>query len=255
MSAEEQTAEGRWIYGVVPSGAGLSLKSGDGQPEAWIVESGELAAIVGPVPGNDARATRDRALAHSKVLEEAVASAPVVPFRFGVIVPGGDPGVSRELLERFHDQLAPLLKKLEGVVQMTLKAEYLEDPLLGEILESEPEIARLRDVTRQAPEDAVRPQRIQLGEMINAAVELLRQRDATEILQALQPAVAAGVANPLEREYSVLNEAFLLERERRQAFERAVDAAAEERAGRMHFRLLGPMPAYDFIDLQEAAWA
>lgn len=252
MSVDEQPAEGRWIYGVVPAGAELrQLRSGGQTPEVWVVESGGLGAIVGAVPRNDARATRDQALAHSRVLEAAVADAPVVPFRFGMIVPGGDDAVSRDLLDAYHDQLATLLERVQGVVQLTVKVDYREDVLLRDILEAEPEIARLREATHQAPETAMRNERIRLGELINAAVETRRQRDALDIMQALEPAAAAAVADQLEQEYMVLNAAFLVDRERTQSFADAVDTVAEEHIGRMHFRLLGPMPAYSFIDLQQ----
>ncbi|MBO0745513.1 MAG: GvpL/GvpF family gas vesicle protein [Candidatus Dormibacteraeota bacterium] len=253
MSVDEQPAEGRWIYGVVPAGAQLrQLRGGGGQiPEVWVVESGELGAIVGSVPRNDAKATRDQALAHSRVLEAAVADAPVVPFRFGMIVPGGDEEVSRDLLDAYHDQLAPLLEKLRGVVQMTVKVDYREDVLLRDILEGEPEIARLREATRQGPEDAMRNERIRLGELISAAVETRRQRDAAEVVQALEPAAAAAAVDQLEQEYMVLNGAFLVDRERTQEFADAVDRVAQEHISRMQFRLLGPMPAYSFIDLQQ----
>lgn len=257
MSVEEQHTDARWIYGVVPAEAELKrLQSiADEGPEVLIVESGDLGAIVGPAPLNDAKATRNQALAHSRVLEAAVEDAPVIPFRFGMIASGGDDEVRHDLLEAHHDQLVPLLERVKGVVQMTLKADYREDVLLQEILQSEPEIARLRDAVRQMPEDAARNERIRLGELINGAVETRRQRDAAEIVRALEPKAAAATADQLEREYMVLNEAFLIERERREEFEQAVDAVAEERADRMHFRLLGPMPAYNFIDVQQAASA
>lgn len=257
MSVQEQRTEGRWIYGVVPGGADLKQLhdfAKDG-PEVWVVESGDLGAIVGAVPRNDPRATRDQALSHSRVLEAAVADAPVIPFRFGMMAPGGDDEVRRDLLDAYHDQLAPLLEQLRDVVQMNLKVDYREDVVLREILASEPEIAQLRDAVRGKPEDAVRNERIRLGELINGAVETRRQRDAAEIVQALEPEVKGAAADPLEREYMVLNEAFLLQRDRTQQFDQAVERVAGELADRMRFRLLGPMPAYSFIDLQQAAWA
>jgi Gas vesicle synthesis protein GvpL/GvpF len=53
----------------------------------------------------------------------------------------------------------------------------------------------------------------------------------------------------------VLNAPCLVERKRREEFEGKVEEVAEELSERMHFRLLGPMPAYHFIDLEEPAWA
>lgn len=255
MSVQEQPTDGRWIYGVVPADAELRQLQNlvDDGPEVWIVESEDLGAIVGGVPRNDPRATRDQALSHSRVLEAAVADAPVIPFRFGMMAPGGDDEVRRDLLEAFHDQLTPVLERLRGVVQMTLKVNYREDVLLRELLESDPEIARLREATRRMPEDAARNERIRLGELISGTVDMRRQRDAAVIVRALEPVAEAVAADPLEREYMVVNEAFLLDRGRTHEFEQAVESVAGEHADRMQFRLLGPMPAYSFIDLQQAA--
>lgn len=248
---DQKRADGRWIYGVVPAGARLrELEAGAAQnPQAWIVESEDLAAIVGPIPRADPRGTRDQALAHSRVLEAAVADAPVVPFRFGMMAQGGDEEVRRQLLDGYHDQLVPLLQRLKGVVQMTLQVVYREDVLLREILGSEPEIAHLNELTREGPEVATRDDRVRLGELLGAAVEMRRQRDAAEILQGLQHAATATVANELEQEYMVLNQAFLVERQRQAEFDQAVEALAEKRSQRMRFRTLGPMPAYNFVNV------
>jgi hypothetical protein len=65
----------------------------------------------------------------------------------------------------------------------------------------------------------------------------------------------AAVVDDLEKEFMVLNAPFLVQRDRRQEFEDAVEEVAQERQERMSFRLLGPMPAYSFIDVEEPAWA
>src|SRR5919198_3939012 len=105
MNAEKENTT--WVYGVVPAGAELREleRRGDGLPDVWVVEGGDLGAIVGEAPGEDAKATRNQALAHARVLEAAVVDAPVVPFRFGIMVPG-DEEVGSELLEDHHDELA-----------------------------------------------------------------------------------------------------------------------------------------------------
>jgi hypothetical protein len=53
----------------------------------------------------------------------------------------------------------------------------------------------------------------------------------------------------------VLNIPFLVARDRQEEFEDAVEEVAQERQERMRFRLLGPMPVYNFIDVEEPAWA
>lgn len=254
MNAKSQ---GTWVYGVVPAGAALQEleRRSDHLPKVWIVESGDLGAIVGKMPENEERATRDQALAHARVLEAAAADAPVVPFRFGTIADGSDEVVATELLEAEHDELMNLLQKVEGCVQMTLKVDYDEDAVLREIVENEPEVDQLRQATQGQAEELSRDDRVRLGEIVSTAVEQRRAADTADILERLEPVVLATVPESLEHEFMVLNAACLVERDRQDEFESAIETVAQERQDRMRFRLLGPMPAYSFIGTEETAWA
>ena len=252
MSDDEK--QRRWVYGVVSTGVSLKEleRRSERLPEVWVVEAGDLAAIVGNAPENDAKATRNQALAHAQVLEAAIVDASVVPFRFGIMVPGGDDQVRTELLGAHHDELAQLLERLEGRLQMVLKVHYMEEELLQEILDREPEIARLQQVTLGVSEELGHNDRVRLGELVNAAVEQQRQSDSALLLERLKPLSIAVVVDALESEFMMLNAPFLLERGRMPEFEEAVEEVAREYP-RIRFRLLGPMPAYNF--LEELAWA
>ena len=252
MSEDEK--QRRWVYGVVSTGVSLKEleRRSERLPEVWVVEAGDLAAIVGNAPENDAKATRNQALAHAQVLEAAIVDASVVPFRFGIMVPGGDDQVRTELIRAHHDELAQLLERLEGRLQMVLKVHYMEEELLQEILDREPEIARLQQVTMGVSEEVGRSDRVRLGELVNAAVEQQRQSDSAVLLERLKPLSIAVVVDALESEFMMLNAPFLLERSRMPEFEEAVEEVAREYP-RIRFRLLGPMPAYNF--LEELAWA
>ena len=103
-----------WVYGVVPADADLEeVESRDDLPDVWLVESGELAAIVGDAPEDDPKETRNRALAHAHVLGAAVRDAPVVPMRFGIMCPSDD-DVASGILDDRHDQLSELSGSSRG---------------------------------------------------------------------------------------------------------------------------------------------
>jgi Gas vesicle synthesis protein GvpL/GvpF len=244
-----------WVYGVVPVDAQLKqLEGRDDLPEVWLVESGDLAAIVGDAPEDDPKATRNQALSHAHVLEAAVRDAPVVPMRFGLMSPS-DEDVTSEILDQRHDQLAQLLDRLEGSVQMSLKVYYLEEPLLREILEEEPEAAELRNAVHEQPEEVTRDERVRLGELVGTAIEQRRERDSADILDQLGEIVEGAGSEPPEKELMVLNAPLLVARDRLEDFEATVEEVAEQGADRMHFKLLGPMPPYHFIDAEEPAAA
>ena len=245
-----------WIYGVVPADASLNeLESRDGLPKVWVVESGDLGAIAGNAPEENARGTRDQALAHARVLEAAVVDAPVVPFRFGTQVEGDDEAVASELLEPYRDELAHRLEAVKDVVQMTVKASYDEQAVLRHIIEREPQLSALQQETRNGPEEAAQAARAQFGELLFNAVGTLREQDSAEILESLTPAAAAANPEEIESDFMVMNVPFLVDRKRVQEFEETVEQVADDRAELIRFELLGPMPAYNFMDVEQPAWA
>lgn len=253
MSETQQT---RWVYGVVPPDASLhEVKRRDRLPDVWIVETGDLAAIVGNAPESNAKATRDQALAHARVLEAAIVDAPVVPFRFGIIVSGDDEDVASELLDARHDELAQLLNKFKDHVQLTLKVNYHEDAVLREIISNEPQIGQLREQSRQGSDVEKRDASVRLGELVGTALAQRRERDGADIVERLRPFSSAAAVEAQETDYMVINAPFLVERGRMREFEQSVEQIAAERQERMQFTLLGPMPAYSFLDQEEPAWA
>ena len=250
------TQQNMWIYGVVPADASLQeLERRDGLPKVWVVESGDLGAIAGDAPEENARGTRDRALAHARVLEAAVVDAPVVPFRFGTEVGGDDGAVASELLEPYHDELAHRLETVKDVVQMTVRAFFDEHAVLRHIIEREPQLSALQRQTRNGPQEATHAARAQFGELLFNQVGVLRDQHSAEILESLTPASVAANPQEIESDFMVMNVPFLVNRKRIQEFEEAVEQVADDRAELIRFELLGPMPAYNFMDVEQPTWA
>ena len=105
------------------------------------------------------------------------------------------------------------------------------------------------------PEEASYKERVRLGELLNTAIEKRKQADGKEILERLRPlAEAVGLEGP-EDELMVAHVVFLLKRDDVGEFDATLEELAQERAELMRFRLIGPMPAYHFIEFQEPAWA
>lgn len=224
-------------------------------PETRTIAHRELAAIVqdgaaGPMPATSLLR------AHSRILEQAAETATVLPVRFGTAM-ASDEAVVDEFLAPRHDQLATRLARLQGKVQLTVKAFYEQEALLRGVVASSPGIARLREKVRSLPEAAGYYQRIRLGELVNAEVEAARERDAALLMQRLEPLAVQAAREPLSTADCAVNAAFLVERERVDAFSGAVAEFGLEVAGRLRLRYLGPLPPYSFTDDGEraAAWA
>jgi hypothetical protein len=216
----------------------------------------DLAAIVSDAAAEGTRAA-DLMRRHWRILEAIAQDSTVVPVRFGTAM-ADEHAVVEQFLAPRHDALAEQLAALDGKVQLTVKGTYDEQELMRSIVASSPAVARLRERLRSLPDPAGRNERIQLGELVAAEVERARQRDAAWLLERLAHLAVATSSEPASGIDGAVNAAFLVERTRVEEFSDAVGAAAEELAGRVRLRYLGPLPPYAFAPerLEGApAWA
>jgi hypothetical protein len=161
-------------------------------------------------------------------------------MRFGAVV-ADEEAVVNELLLPHRAQFQEALGTLTGRVQYTVRAQYEEDAVVRQVVSRHPEIRRLRESGAQDHASQVR-----LGHLVVTAIEQLRPADSSAILSELIGTVDVRVHEPSSPD-EVLHAAFLVEAGQAGDFERRVEKAAEQRAGRVRFRLVGPVAAYDFV--------
>lgn len=242
----------KYIYGVVPASAPLPDHPGIGGSQLELVSVDGVAALVSDGPDGEPAMGREAMTTHARVLEAAHALGTVLPMRFGVVM--RDPAeVSQGLLSAHREELLAQLEEFDGKAELKLRATYEEEPLMRAVLAEDQDVARLRESLRGAPEDATYYGRIQLGEMVAAAIERRRERDARAIMEKLTPvALAADIGAP-PHERIVLNVSFLVERSRIEEFDVAVNQVGEAQAGRMRFKYTGPLPPHSFVTLAQEA--
>ena len=244
---------GYYVYGVVP-GAGGSRPSLRGIDDAAVefVEHDELAAAVSVIALERPPGRRAELMAHTAVVDALAAAGAVLPVQFGSVLSDRESVVS-DLLATSHDRFLELLASLENCRQFNLRATYVEEQVLGEVVATNPEIAELRRRTRELPEGTMHPDLMRLGELVSRAMEHKREDDAQLIMEVVRPFVlderprrGGGVSH-------LLDVALLIEDERIAAFEEALEELAEALHERIHLRLAGPVAPYDFAEAE--AWA
>jgi Gas vesicle synthesis protein GvpL/GvpF len=243
----------KYIYGVVRAPAESRVRSDGvaGGPVGAVVE-GQVAALTSDVPDEELRAGRDELKGHARVLEEALEGGVVLPMRFGVVMESED-SVRHDLLERHGDDLLAQLDDLEGKVELNVKAIYEEDALMREVVQSDSSIARLRESLQGKSQEATYYERIRLGEMVSEAVEGRRERDAELVLARLRGLAGAVETGAPVHERMAVNASFLVEHARVDAFDEALEELGGEQAGRMRFKLAGPLPPHSFVQLEVEA--
>jgi hypothetical protein len=247
--AVEQAETAKYVYGVVraegataPKGAGV-----DHEP-VGVVAHGSVAALTSDVPADFVEAGREELLAHSRVLEEAMEGAVVLPMRFGVVLPDEET-IHERLLDPFVETLEAQLQEMDGKVEVTIKGIHDEEAILREVIAENREIAELRDTIQGKPEAATYYERIRLGEFVAVALDEKRAAAAPAIIDRLAPlAVDVRVGDPVHERMAV-NASFLVERERLDEFDRVVDQIGAELAGRIQLKYTGPLPPHSFVEL------
>ncbi|HEV3378403.1 MAG TPA: GvpL/GvpF family gas vesicle protein [Thermoleophilaceae bacterium] len=247
-----------YVYGIAPAAEPTNVEApGVGEEHGGVrrIVHRELAALVSDVDEGPLVAARGLR-AHWRVLEEAVATATVLPVRFGTVMESDDAVVEQFLAPR-HDRLVALLAELSGKVQLSVKAFYDEEQLLRGVLESSPAVAKMRERVMGRPKAATYYDRIQLGEAVAGEVERARERDSAMMLGRLEPLAVAARLEPPGTPDAAVNAAFLVQRSRVDEFSEAVGRLGDEVQDRMRIRYLGPLPPYSFTEEQEAvgAWA
>lgn len=236
-----------YVYGItaathasLPEGMG---GVGDPPRKVRILKQGGLAAVVSDAP-EGLRAKRRELLAHQTVLAETGAAGCVLPMRFGIVAPDDDSvtGVLAERAGHYEERL----RALDGKVEYNIKATHEEDAVLHRVMAESPELRAQAESNRKAGGGSYE-QRLQLGEMVAAAVRAREVRDAAELLEALETEAAAVSVGP-ESTGWLANVSFLVDQDSAETFLAAVQ---QFRASRPYLdvRVHGPLPPYSFVEL------
>jgi Gas vesicle synthesis protein GvpL/GvpF len=233
-----------YVFGIVPADAPLPEPDDEGPAaDLELISAGAIAALVGVLPPDRPLGRAADLRAHDRVLSELVAAGtPVLPMRFGAVLVDRS-AVVAELLVPHQDRFRDGLEAIRGRVQYTLKVRYEQDAVLRDVLRDHPEIERLRGDPDQPGSTAAK---IRLGELVVRALERRRGADASRVLADLVGTADVRMHDPSAPE-DVLDAAFLVDADHADEFADRVSGLAEQHAGRLRFRLLGPSAAYDFV--------
>ncbi len=213
------------------------------------VTRGGLAAVVSDSPFERYEATRQNLIAHERVIEAVMQEQTPLPVRFGTIADPADAlGDLTKLLEARASEFDGLLREMDGRVQLSLKAFWRTDAIVfDQIVAEDTRVRAMRDSLARAASGASQSSRIQLGEMVKAALVRKRESEAAKLLSTLRPVAERVSENPVLLDRMILNGAFLVGRDREAEFDRLVAVLDEERTEQIRFMYVGPVAPYDFV--------
>lgn len=249
-------ATGVYVYAVIRDGDRTEFDAPpiSGEGPVYTIPHRGLAAVV----SDSALLTRYELIranvrGHQDVVDEVMRTGDIVPARLGFVLPSAQ-AVVEELLEKRWAELDRLCERIAGRVELGLKVSWTDlERVFGEIVADDRDLRALRDRLAKHPRAATLEARLELGGRAAAALAARREREADELVAALEPqAVSVRRNDPISDELMVLNAAFMVDRGRTETFEAAVQELDRANGGRLGFLLFGPVAPYNFVSLNGA---
>ena len=246
---------GIYVYAIIPATEPMQFDVAGlwpADPRVGTIRGDRLAAVAGAAPPVDFRALpREDAvrqlLAHQRVVEAVMRTAPALPVKFGTILPDETAVVG--LLVRGEAVLAPRLAELAQHVQIELIVSWNLEEILREVA-AEEAVARLKAEVEAEPAGAGNGLRIALGMLVKGSIDRRRESCRSRILAALGPIVADMVENALMDDRMVANVALLLPERASDALDQRLAQLDKEFDERLNFRCVGPLPPSSFATVE-----
>jgi len=240
-----------YVYGLVPPGQIVPTATGIEAGAVRALPMGDLAALISDVPPGPVTRTRRNMLAHTKVLEAALAFGTVLPLRFGTIAPHLT--ALADCINANRSAFHAALDGVQGRVELGLRASWHKGLVYNEIIDRDPELRRLRDRLRSRSATETYYERIELGRRVEAALAALRVTEAAMLTAELADLRDREADVTAAEDDMIFNRAFLVRRDAEAAFDAAVSRIAERHAARVALRYVGPVPPFNFVTMQ-AGW-
>src|SRR5213596_596521 len=228
-------SRGKYVYCVIRSEDALRFGAvglGTVPAEVSTVHYKDIAAVVSDTPIEVFDATRENVLAHERVNEAVMRDHTVIPMSFGTVLKTRDDII--ELLRGAYSAFIDVLWERDEVVK---QIEREDDD--GRQLKSE--ISSQSGPTYFA--------RVQYGRLVEGALQARSERYVSEIFESLRDVAVASRANKPIGDKMIMNAAFLVSRDREQAFDAKVKAVGAKYAP-LTFRYTGPWPPYNFVNIR-----
>ena len=241
---------GKYVYCIVRSDRQREFGAigiGGGQ-RVYTVSFHDLAAVVSDTPIVIYDPTRENVLAHEFVNETVMREHTVIPMSFGTVFRSEDDVT--ELLRSTYQAFSDVLEKMQDKIEFGLKVLWDREKVIANIERENDEIRRLRDEISRHTASSTYFARMQLGRLIDSALEEIGQRYVNDIHDQIKRVAVASRSNKPIGDRMILNAAFLVDRAQEQAFDERVKETSRRYEDLLTFKYSGPWPPYNFVNIK-----
>jgi len=243
--------EGKYIYCIIDTNEGRNFGpigiGGRGDIVSTIGYE-DLSAVISNSPLDKYVVDKENLIAHEKVVEEVMKNYTVLPMRFCTVA--GSAEEVRNLLRKRYLELKNLLKDMDNKVELGLKAFWKEMKVIfQELVDEDKKIKSLKEKIAKKSLQESYTEGIKLGKIVKTALEVKRDKEGQEIINALKRISYHFLLNETQGDEMLINAVFLVDRAREREFDNQVNELIAKYAQRVKFKYVGPTPPYNFVNL------
>ena len=244
----EPADSGVYVYGIVSSTGATAPDDVQGMDGHGVelVTHGELGALVTMISLPRPPGRRRDLLSHSDVLNAVAQDLDVVPLRFGTVLPNAGAVVSNLLLAH-TGALTRMLEYVSDAVQLNLRATYVEERVLADVVQGNRDIEWLHRRTRHLPTGVSHPDSMRLGRLVSLELDEMRRYDSAMLAECVLPLVRDSRERARAATDHVLDLALLVDREAVAIVEAELEDVAADIHERIRLQLSEPLAPFDFV--------
>ena len=244
------TTEAKYIYGFINTNEYQNLgPNGIDQGEVYTFSHKDISAVVSNLQFVEFDHLPKETLLgnlaiYQAVIETIMMNFHIIPLKFGTMVQGEEE--LRRILEKGYDQINSDLKKMENKIELDVAALWSDlETILKEIGEEEG-IRKLKEEAALKSPDEIFEVKIKVGKLVKASLDKRKEECASFILDTLKNEAEGHRAHNVMDDSMIMNEAFLINKDKKEIFEGKVDGLDRYYQDKINFRIVGPLPPYSF---------
>ncbi len=241
---------GTYLYCLIEEAVQKQLPfEGIGGGRVYTVPEGDISAVVSDTEiMNFDRFEKNELLRHGvrhqQILEALLKKYDVVPFSFGMIVPGKEE--LNKLLKDVYLQFKVALQRIRGKVEFAIQIAWDEQKVIEEILKNDRELVQMRD---QAALQGAKTAglRLEVGKRIFGEVEKQRKKYLEDIKAVFRESWHDMQAGKLLEKDMIGNLALLVGKDEEPLLDATMHELGARYAATLKFKYIGPMAPYSFV--------
>ena len=235
---------GRYLYGIIETEKRESFGNiGVGNSEVYTIQHKDIGAVVSDIPLGY-KVEIEEAMTHEKTLRKIMKTHTIIPMGFGVIAKNG--AEIKNILKRTRMKSKNTLEKIGNKLQINVKISW-DKAILASILGENEEI---RTLAAEATKTADQSLKIELGRKVKSVLDERRNIYLKNVHSVLGDLSSGFKENKIVDQDAVMNASFLVDKGQERKFYDKADELEKEYDKKLMFFVVGPLPPYDFTEIE-----